>query len=150
MGMEFSWRTRSILGKSKSPSSNITREEFRGLIPLKRNKEIRVLQVNRGKYIVMLDGCAHKQTATNLLESGVYETLHKDLASQIDRRIHKILFKHLPTDLKRKLTFCYSKSPHLYGLPKIHKQDILLTATVSPNGSPCYAIRGFLLKILSP
>jgi hypothetical protein len=65
----------------------------------------------------------------------------------------EILSKHkttLPIDLKHRLTPYHSKPPHLYGLPKIHKPDIPLRPIVSSIGSPCYALAGFLHKILSP
>jgi hypothetical protein len=39
---------------------------------------------------------------------------------------------------------------HLYGLPKVHKPDIPLRPIVSSIGSPCYALVGFLCKILCP
>jgi hypothetical protein len=67
--------------------------------------------------------------------------------------VQKLLSKHkaaLPTGLKHKLTPHHSKPPHLYGLPKIHKPEIPLRPTVSSIGSPCYALAGFIHKILSP
>jgi hypothetical protein len=54
------------------------------------------------------------------------------------------------TGLIHKLTPYHSKPPHLYGLPKIHKPDIPLRPIVSSIGSPCYALAGYLHKILSP
>jgi hypothetical protein len=87
-----------------------------------------------------------------LLESGVYEPLPKDPAAKGERKIQKLLSKHkttLPVDLKHKLTPYHSKPPHLYGLLKIHKPDIPLRP-VSSIGPPCYALAGFLYKILSP
>jgi hypothetical protein len=67
----------------------------------------------------------------------------------------KLLSKHkttFPTILKQKLTPYPSNPPppHPYGLPKIHKTDIPLRPIVSSIGFPCYALAGFLHKILSP
>jgi hypothetical protein len=56
----------------------------------------------------------------------------------------------LSTNLKHKLTPYHSKPPHLYGLPKIHKPNIPLRPIVSSIGSPCYALAGFIHKILCP
>jgi hypothetical protein len=47
--------------------------------------------------------------------------------------------------VKYKLTSHDRRSPHLYGLPKIHKPYIFLTATVSSIGSPYFVLVGFLL-----
>jgi hypothetical protein len=43
-----------------------------------------------------------------------------------------------------------SKSPHLYGLPKMHKLDTPFRPIVSSTGSTCYALADFFCKILSP
>jgi hypothetical protein len=65
----------------------------------------------------------------------------------------KLLSKHksvLHTGLKQKLTPYHRKTPHLYGLPKIHKLDIPLRPIVSSISSPFYALAGFLQQILNP
>jgi hypothetical protein len=118
----------------------------------------RILFATLYKYFVMtkqfLEVCPeYKAKLNTLLSSEVYEPLPKDPTAKVERKIHKLLSKHttaLPTDLKRKLTPHHSKPPHLYGLPKIHKPDIPLRPIVSSIGSPCYALSGFLHKILSP
>jgi hypothetical protein len=49
----------------------------------------------------------YKEKLSSLLESGVYEILHKDPMSQIERQTWKLLIKHkpvLPIALKHKLT----------------------------------------------
>jgi hypothetical protein len=79
--------------------------------------------------------------------------LPKDPTATAERKIQNILSNHktpLPTDLKHKLALYHSKPPPLYGLPKIHKPDIPLRPIMSSIGSPCYALAGFLHKILSP
>jgi hypothetical protein len=117
------------------------------------NKDIRILHADKGNCTVVLDESVYKDKLNSLLGSGVYEPLPKDPTAKIERKIQTILSKHktaLPTELKRKLTPYYSKPPHLYGLPKVHKPDIPLRPIVSSIGSPCYALAGFLHKILSP
>jgi hypothetical protein len=87
------------------------------------------------------------------LESGVYEYFPEHPTPKAERKIQKLLSKHktsLFIDLKHKLTPYHSKPSHLYSLPKIHKPDITLRSIVSPIGSPCYGLGGFLHKIVSP
>jgi hypothetical protein len=101
----------------------------------------------------VLDESKYKEKLNTLLESGVYEPLPKDPTAKIERKVQKLLSKHktvLPTGLKHKLTPYHSEPPRLYGLPKIHKPDIPLRPIVSSIGAPCYALAGFLHKILSP
>jgi hypothetical protein len=118
----------------------------------KRNKETRILRADKGNHTVVLSESIYKEISS-LLESGVYGILHNDFTSQIEWKIRKLLTKHItvvPAALKYKLTPYRSKPPHLYGLPKIHKPDILLRPIVSSIDSPCYAVAEFLHKILSP
>jgi hypothetical protein len=42
------------------------------------------------------------------------------------------------------------KPPHMYGLPKVHKEGFPLRAIVSGLGSPCHPLARYLLKIISP
>ncbi|PNF42699.1 hypothetical protein B7P43_G14177 [Cryptotermes secundus] len=142
-----------MLEKSKSSRPNITMKELKAVKSLRLNKEIRILQADKGNCTVVLDESKYKDKLNTLLESGVYETLPKDPTAKVERKVQKLLSKYkttLPSDLKHRLTPYHSKPPHLYGLPKIHKADIPLRPIVSSIGSPCYALAGFLHKILSP
>jgi hypothetical protein len=114
---------------------------------LKDSKEIRILQADKGNRRVVLNESTYKEKVSSLVESRVYYILHKDPSFQIERKIQKLLTIHksvLPAALKHKLTSGHSKSPHLYGLPKIHKPDIPLRSIVSSIDSPCYALADFL------
>jgi hypothetical protein len=152
-GMEFRWKTRSMLQKSKSSTPNISKEEMKAVRSLRLNQDIRILPADKGNCTVVLDESKYNDKINTLLESGVYEPLPKHPTAKIERKVQQILAKHktvLPTEMKQKLTPYHSKPPHLYGLPKIHKPDIPLRPIVSSIGSPCYAVAGFLHKILSP
>jgi hypothetical protein len=142
-----------MLEKAKPGSSNMTRRESMALKSLKNNRQIRILQADKGNCTVVLNESTYKEKISSLLDSGVYEILRKDPTAQIERKIRTLLTKHksvLPMALKRRLTPYHSKPPHLYGLPKIHKPDIPLRPIVSSIDSPCYALAGFLHKILTP
>jgi hypothetical protein len=110
----------------------MTRKEFMALKSLKDNKQIRILQADKGNCTAVLNESTYKKISS-LLESEVYEILCKDPMSQIGRKIWKLHTKHktvLATALKHKLTPYHSKPPHLYRLPKIHKPDIPLRPIV--------------------
>jgi hypothetical protein len=151
---EFSWKIRSVLENSnKSSLPNVSKKEFKAMRSLRLNKDIRILQVDEGSCTMVWDESKYKDKLNALLESRVYEPLPKDPAAKIERKVLKLIYKHktaLQTDLKTKLTPYNSKPPHLYGLPKVHKCDIPLRPVVSSIDSPCYALVGFLHKILSP
>jgi hypothetical protein len=65
--------------------------------------------------MVVLNKSTYKEKISSLLESGVYEILHEDATSQIERKICRLHTKHitvLPAALKHKLTPYHSKPPH--------------------------------------
>ena len=88
-----------------------------------------------------------------LIETDKYIVLQKDPTTSIERQVYQLLRKHQPhltEATKRKLTPHNSKAPHIYGLPKIHKQDFPLRPIISSCDSPCQALSKFLLDIVSP
>jgi hypothetical protein len=130
--------------------------ELKAVKSLRLNKDIRILQADKGNCTVAFDKSKYKENLNTLRESGVYEPLSKDPATKVERKTKKLLSKHkitLPIDLKHKLTLYHSKPPHLYdlyGLPKIYKPNIPLRPILSFISSPCYALAGFRHKILIP
>jgi hypothetical protein len=153
LGMEFSWKIRSMLQKSKPITSNITREEYTAIKSLKLNKNIRILPADKGDCSIVLNETTYKDKLNTLLESGTYKILSSDPMVKIERKIQTHLSKHksaFSTNQKIKLTLYHSKALHLYGLPKIHKSRIPLRPIVSSIGSPCYALAGFIQTILKP
>jgi hypothetical protein len=91
LGMEFCWSIRCMLEKSRPNTSNITRKESTTLKSLKNNKQIWILQADKGNCTVVLNESAYKEKIVNLLESGVCEILRKDSVSQIERYIRNCL-----------------------------------------------------------
>jgi hypothetical protein len=121
--MEFMWKIRSMLEKSKYSGPNMTMKELKAVKSLRLNKGFRILNSEKGICTVEFDEFKYKEKLNTLLECGVYELFPKDPTAKVERNIQKLLSKDktsLPTDLKHKLTPYHSKPPHLYGLPKIH------------------------------
>jgi hypothetical protein len=86
------------------------------------NKDIRILESDKGNCKVVSDESKYNKKLISLLDSGVYEPFPKDHTAEVEKKVQKLLSKHetaIPTDLKNKLTPCHSKQPHLCGLPKI-------------------------------
>jgi hypothetical protein len=120
----------------------MTTKELKAVKSLRLNKDVSILQADKGNCAVVLVESKYKGKLNILLESRVYEPLPEDPTAKVERRIQKLLSKHkttLPIDLKYKLTPNHSKLPHVYRLPKIHKPDIPLRSMVSSTGSPLLA-----------
>ena len=58
--------------------------------------------------------------------------------------------KEMDQRLYNKLRPCGSKSPMIYGLPKIHKKEVPLRLIVSCIQSPSYYISKYIASIISP
>ena len=125
--MKVRCRIRSRLDKSKSSIPNSTKKELKAVKFSRLNKDIRLLQADKGNCTVVLDESEYKDKLNTLLESGIYEPLPKDSTAKIEMKVQKLFSKYktvLTSHLKQTLTLYHSKPPHVYGLPKIHKHDI--------------------------
>jgi hypothetical protein len=85
--MEFRWRMRSMLEKTKTPRNNISKQELSALTSLKQNKDIRIIQADKGNCTVMLNEADYQNKLNTLLQSGVYEPIKKYPTLKIERRI---------------------------------------------------------------
>jgi hypothetical protein len=86
LGMEFQWKTRSMLEKCKSSRPNMAMKGLKAVRSLRPNKDIRILQADKGSYTVVLDESKYKKLNT-LLESGVYEPLPKYPTAKIEKKV---------------------------------------------------------------
>jgi hypothetical protein len=70
---------------------NMTINELKGVNSFRLNKDIRILQADKGNCTLVLDLSKYKDTLNILVESGVYEPLPKDPTAKGARKIEKIL-----------------------------------------------------------
>jgi hypothetical protein len=66
----------------------MTTKELKTMKSLRINKDIRILQADKGT--VVLDESKYKDKLNALLESGVYEPLAKDPAAEVERKVQKL------------------------------------------------------------
>ena len=88
-----------------------------------------------------------------MVGNGGYSNVKKDLTLKTEKKLSHVLNKNKDLILQityRQLTQHYSRLPHIYGLPKIHKDGIPLIPIVSHRGSACHPLNRFLVKIISP
>ena len=91
MDMEFIWKFRSMLDKSKSKTPNMMRRELKCIRALKQNKYIRILSTEEGISKVVLDDSEYLLKLNLLLESGVYEALPKYPISAMEEKVRELL-----------------------------------------------------------
>jgi len=150
---EFKIRTKIILEKPFKIKQNLNPLERKAINNLKSDNTIKILPADKGNATVILSSDDYEQKLTTLINEGNYSKLNKDPSEKIERQIYNLLKKHKNQflDLERfKLTPHNSKTPHFYGVPKIHKQNIPLRPIVSSINAPTHLLAKYLLKILNP
>ncbi|XP_050510634.1 uncharacterized protein LOC126887260 [Diabrotica virgifera virgifera] len=141
------------LEKSNQIEQNISKEEMKALKTLRNDDSITILPADKGNATVIMNKIQYEDKITDLITNGPYSKLTKDPTKTLENKIYRALFK-FKNDLtyyQRKLmTPHYSKTPHFYGVPKIHKANIPLRPICSTINSPCSELSKFLLNILKP
>ena len=100
-----------------------------------------------------MDRVEYANKPADLIGNGGYCKVKKDPTLKGERNLSQILGKNkdlIPQTKYRQLIQLYSKLPHIYGLPKIHKDGIPLRPIVSIRGSACHSLSCFLVEIISP
>ncbi|GJQ72696.1 hypothetical protein Trydic_g1353 [Trypoxylus dichotomus] len=86
-----------------------------------------------------------------LLEPSTQVTRQRDPTSSVLRETNKLVrASSFPDEVKKQVTVTEALPPRLYGLPKIHKQDIPLRPIVSAIGAPTYLLAKHLTTLLQP
>ena len=141
---ELRWKVKQALEKSKTLKPNISKWE---------RLAIKSLQDDKGNATVVMDEVEYSKKLVDLIGNDNYCKVKKDPTLKMKRKLSQILSRNkdlIPQIKYRQLTQHYSKLPHIYGLPKIHKDGIPLRPIVSNRGSACHPLRRFLVKIISP
>ena len=96
---------------------------------------------------------SYSNKLANLIGNSDYGKVKKDPTLKTERKLSQILGKNkdlIPQIKYRQLIQHYSKLPHIYGLPKIHKDGIPLRPIVNNRGSACHPLNCFLAEIINP
>ena len=126
--------------------------ERQALKSLQDDDSIIILPADKGNATMVMDRVEYNKLA-NLIDNGGYNKVKKDLILKTERKLSQILGKNkdlIPQTKYRQLIQHYSKLPHIYGLPKIHKNGIPLRPIVSNRGSACHPLSHFLVEIINP
>ena len=100
-----------------------------------------------------MDRLEYSNKLADLIGNRCYCKVKKDPTLKTERKLSQILGKNkdLISQTKyRQLIQHYSKLPHIYGLPKIHKNGIPFRPIVSNRCSACHPLSRFLVEIINP
>ena len=100
-----------------------------------------------------MDRVEYSNKFADLIGNCYYCKEKQDPTPKMEMNLSRILGKNkdlIPQTKYRQLIQHYSKLPHIYGLPKIHKDGIPLKPIVSNRGSACHPLSRFLVEIINP
>ena len=143
------------LRKARPPENNINKHMQRAISSLWKDDNIMILRADKGKATVVLDKAEYTRKIQEMLDDPTYKAVRKDPTIKVEKRIADTLTRlerdgSIMKELRRRLTPQFSSSPQLYGLPKVHKENIPLRPIVSTIGWPTYDLAKELARILSP
>ena len=150
------------------PRNNITNDEERALRDLAKDTSVTILPADKGRAVVVMNTNDYTDKVNNLLKDD--KTYHKITdkrrnpdTSSTEKSLNKLLLqikdqpaphdsnkKQLDPKLYYKLHSTDATPASLYGLPKIHKENVPLRPIMSAIGSPTYELSKYLANILSP
>ena len=118
---------------------------------LNADNNILILPADKGNATVVMKTDDSRSLVTNLLDPDTYKKLKHDPTNAILRKTNRLVnISTIDAETKQNLRKSESLPPRLYGLPKIHKENVPLRPIVSAIGSPTYNIAKHLTKLLEP
>ena len=157
MQLAVAYEVTDILVKPKpSTKSNLTTPMQKALISLQmKKKDVKILPADKGNATVILSKQQYEDKIQEHLSLPAYKKLDEDPTDSIKRKLDTIL-KKLLKEKKVSKTFydssrvLHPRPPHIYGLPKIHKEGIPIRPIVAFYNSPLSALHKQLSEILKP
>ncbi|XP_058982824.1 uncharacterized protein LOC131804256 isoform X2 [Musca domestica] len=122
---------------------------------LNQNKDIIILNADKGNVTVAMNKNDYKERMSNLLSDMMtYQRINKDPTSNLQKKNNDIveeLFKNniISTIEKKRLKTEIAIAPRIYGLPKIHKDGYPLRPICSSINSPSIKLCKYIVNILN-
>ena len=141
--------------KIQPPKANITKEEQKAMIELKKDTNRVILTADKGTCLVVMDKEEYINKAQDLLKEEAYKIIPEDPTNKQKNKLIQLLKKiktegDISEDNYKKMYPTGAGIPKFYGLPKVHKAGVPLRPTVSSRGSVTYNTSKELARILKP
>ena len=152
---ELRGEIKTILKKIKNPTNNISTEEKKALVELRRDTNRTILTADKGVSLVVLNREDYQKKALELLDQPTYKILSTNPTNKYKNKLISLL-KTIKSEggidetTYKKLYPTGAGTPKFYGLPKVHKAGVPLRPIVSSIGAVSYETSKELSKILKP
>ena len=145
----------TALNQARIPKCNLSSDETKALKRLREEEAIIILPADKGKATVVLDRSTYQQKLRDLLDEGPYRSVQRDPGSRLRRELHRKLIPAVNDGRLSRvelLRLCptHFQTPHLFGLPKVHKTGLPLRPIVSMKDSLLAPISRALAVIMRP
>jgi hypothetical protein len=149
---EFKEIIKQAIENFKIKTSNISEHERKAIEDLKENTSIVISKADKGNVAVVLNKVDYEKKLGDLVNSVEYTKLKSNPSKSLETKVNKALEKsgEFEDKLRYRLAPKNCRAPHIYGLPKIHKDNVPLRPIVSCIGSPCQELAKYLVDILNP
>ncbi len=131
-------------------------EKYRKIVEnLRKNKNIHIVKADKGNSTVILNKAEYENKMNDHLTEGPYKMLPNNPTELYRKHVLKycesLSKEDKITKIEQKcLTSHNSRTPILYGAPKIHKENVPLRPIVSSYNSPTQKLSKLLHGILKP
>ena len=144
-----------VLRSSDAPKPNLTKEELKALVELRKDSNRIILTADKLLAMVVMDRKDCIEKATNLLTQPEYSTINRVQTNKLKAKQITLLRKikretGLEDNIYKYMYPMACTSSNFYWLPKIHKTNTLLRPIVSNRGSVTYGVAKVLARILKP
>nr|CAH8859853.1 unnamed protein product [Trichobilharzia regenti] len=136
----------------------LTKEHRRQLKQLQENKDVILVRPDKGSGIVVMNRSDYNEKLTNILsdKTKFFESPNqKDTTERTENLLTKLLKRMkedsvITQEVYEQIRPCSSTIPRLYGLPKVHKENVPLRPVIEMVNSPYHQIAKWLADILEP
>lgn len=145
----------AALEKARVPQPNLTSEENEALKRLREREDVIILPADKGKATVILDRAEYQRKLRSLLDDGPYRPAQRDPGPKLRRDLRSVLVRAVDEGrLTRaehiRLCPTHFQTPHIFGLPKVHKAGLPLRPIVSLRDSVLAPISRVLAAVMKP
>ena len=147
----------SVIRRAQPPRRNMGNKELEALDTLRGNREITILQADKGNATVILNTSDYERKAHAILDHYPFQRVARDRTARTEKRVNETLKRMSArgeidnaTVMDLRISSNGTRTPLFYGTVKIHKPDFPLRPIVSTIGSATYNIAKFISRTLTP
>ena len=145
-----------VIGSGKNSINYIPDKLKVAMSRLNKYKDIRIMKSDKGNAVVVMNSEEYKLKMNTLLaDENTYRLINRGIDISKWQLNFNTTLKKIIFDIDKDIyNSCLSPKlpimPHLYGLPKIHKDGIPMRPIVASLRSPANNLAKWLTKVLSP